>query len=253
MYEQEAPPPENDEEEESDERVDKKPKKPVDPEKAFQNLTDVKKYDYLLGKSIVNFKLFFYSFNKIQDICPKKKKNQRIKTIFVSFFCLGMSMWMLTDERKNELLKQRDNKLSELAILKAKTPESIWEADLEALEKKLDEVEEKERQEELGVNAKKMKQAASTSKAAAGKRKRAAKANDEIYPSTDGIKIEFKVTDEILKKYEKMAAATARSKAKKEAVENGEGDEFDSMVKKEKKPGKFDITRLLFPNIGTFV
>lgn len=160
---------------------------------------------------------------------------------------------MLTDERKNELLKQRDNKLSELAILKAKTPESIWEADLEALEKKLDEVEEKERQEELGVNAKKMKQAASTSKAAAGKRKRAAKANDEIYPSTDGIKIEFKVTDEILKKYEKMAAAGARSKAKKEAAENGEVDEFDSLVKKEKKPGKFDYNRLLFPTIETFI
>lgn len=198
--------PDAEEEEEVDERADKKPKKPADPEKAFQNLTDVKKYDYLLG----------------------------------------MSMWMLTDERKNELLKQRDNKLSELAILKAKTPESIWMADLEALEKKLDEVEEKERQEEMSVNTKTSKKlAAKAAATSTGKRKRAVKGNAEIYPAHDGIKVEFKVTEEVLKKYEKMAAATARAKAKKEgggdgADNGGEGDEFDNLVNK-KKPGKFEI------------
>lgn len=149
---------------------------------------------------------------------------------------------MLTDERKNELLKQRDNKLSELAILKAKTPEGIWEADLEALEKKLDEVEEKERQVELGVNSKRMKQL-QAKQAASGKRKRSNKGvngNEEIYPSSVGIKVEFKVTDEILKKYEKMAAAGARAKAKKEAADGGEVDEFDTLVNKIKKePGSF--------------
>lgn len=153
-------------------------------------------------------------------------------------YLLGMSMWMLTDERKNELLKQRDNKLTELSALQAKTPESLWEADLEALEKKLDEVEEKERQEELGVNLKTAKQLAAKT-AAASKRKRPNKANAEIYPSADGVKVEFRVTDEILKKYEKMAAAGARAKAKKEAVDGGEVDEFDSLVNKTKKePGK---------------
>lgn len=151
-----------------------------------------------------------------------------------------MSMWMLTDERKNELLKQRDNKLSELGELKSKTPESLWLADLEALEKKLDEVEEKERQEELGVNLKTSKQLAAK-QAATGKRKRSTKVVQEIYPAADGIKIKFKVTDEILKKYEKMAAAGARAKAKKEAGgEGAEGvDEFDNLVNKVKKePGQ---------------
>lgn len=192
-------PPAELEEEEEGSSSDKKPKKPVDPEKAFQNLTDVKKFDYLLG----------------------------------------MSMWMLTEERKNELLKQRDSKLSELSELKAKTPESLWESDLEALEKKLDEVEEKERQEELGVNQKTAKQLAAKT-ASTGKRKRAVKGgNDEIYPAADGIKVEFKVTDEILKKYEKMAAAGARAKAKKEGGADGEIDEFDNLVNKVKKePGK---------------
>lgn len=197
------------EEEEGASSSDKKPKKPVDPEKAFQNLTDVKKYDYLLG----------------------------------------MSMWMLTDERKNELLKQRDNKLSELAVLNAKTPEGIWEADLEALEKKLDEVEEKERQEELGVNLKTSKQLAAK-QTSTGRRKRVDKTVQEIYPSADGIKVEFRVTDEILKKYEKMAAAGARAKAKKEAGEGGADgvDEFDNLVNKVKKePGK----RFLFVYFST--
>lgn len=152
-------------------------------------------------------------------------------------------MWMLTDERKNELLKQRDNKLSELGILKAKTPEGLWEADLEALEKKLDEVEEKERQEELGVNMKTAKQMAAKA-AGTGKRKRAVKGNDEIYPASDGVKVKFKVTEEVLKKYEKMAAANARAKAKKETGEGngGEVDEFDNLVNKVKKePGELDF------------
>lgn len=151
-------------------------------------------------------------------------------------------MWMLTDERKNELLKQRDQKLSELTILKAKTPESIWEADLEALEKKMDEVEEKERQEELGVNMKTMKAQAAKAQAS-GKRKRSVKGTAEIYPAADGIKIEFKVTEEVLKKYEKMTAAAARAKAKKEGGgeggAGGEVDEFDNLVNKVKKePGE---------------
>lgn len=146
---------------------------------------------------------------------------------------------MLTEERKNELLKQRDSKLSELGVLKAKTPEGMWEADLEALEKKLDEVDEKERQEELGVNLKTAKQMAAKA-AAAGKRKRVTKGSNEIYPSADGVKVEFKVTEEILKKYEKIAAAGARAKAKKEGgtAEGGEVDEFDNLVNKVKKePG----------------
>lgn len=165
---------------------------------------------------------------------------------------------MLTDERKNELLKQRDHKLSELSELKAKTPESLWEYDLEALEKKLDEVEEKERQEELGVNLKTSKQMAAKAAAkstATGKRKRTTKANQEIYPASDGIKVEFRVTDEILKKYEKMAAAGARAKAKKEGqTENADGevDEFDNIVNKVKKePGttfycSFLVVALIF-------
>lgn len=206
--EEEADEPADEEEEESEQSSSKKPKAAVDPEKAFQKLTDVKKYDYLLG----------------------------------------MSMWMLTEERKNELLKQRDAKISELNILKKKTKYDLWLFDLEALEKKLNEVEEKERQEELNTNAKASKVAKSKGKAApATGRKRVEKSSvADLYPSTDGIKVEFKVTEEILKKYEKMATAVERKKTgattkkTKGTVEGAEDepDEFDDIVSAspDKKP-----------------
>lgn len=64
-----------------------------------------------------------------------------------------MSARYSTKECKNELLKQSNDKLFELTIIKEKTPESIWEDDLDALEKKLDEIEENELRKVLGVNA----------------------------------------------------------------------------------------------------
>jgi DNA topoisomerase-2 len=46
-------------------------------------------------------------------------------------YLLGMTMWTLTEEKKDELLKKRDDKLAELKILQAKTPSSLWKEDLE--------------------------------------------------------------------------------------------------------------------------
>lgn len=174
----------------------KAPKKKTDPEKDFQKLTDVKKFDYLLG----------------------------------------MSMWMLTDERKNDLLKQRDTKLAELAILRAKTSESIWQVDLEALEKGLNDFEEKERREEA-EGTKNSKQAAVKS-AVKGGRKRAERTVDFL-PDPRGVKIKFRITAEMLKKYEKLATAGLK-KPKKEGKEGEEGeiDEFDALVNKPKKEVK---------------
>ncbi|XP_011191143.2 DNA topoisomerase 2 isoform X1 [Zeugodacus cucurbitae] len=178
----------------------KKEKKAVDPEKAFNKLTDVKKFDYLLG----------------------------------------MSMWMLTEEKKNELLKQRDVKLAELAALKAKTIETLWLDDLDDFEKKLNELEERERLEELGINKKQAKALTAKAKALTGAlKKRAAKdGNENIFPDPNGVKIEFKVTEEIMKKISTAVALAARPKVKKEKVEKAtakgvkteEADEFDAIV-----------------------
>ena len=40
-------------------------------------------------------------------------------------------MWNLTHEKKEELLKKRDLKLQELKDLQAKSPEDLWEDDLQ--------------------------------------------------------------------------------------------------------------------------
>lgn len=195
--------------EEEEAATDKK-KAPVDPEKAFKNLGDVQKYDYLLG----------------------------------------MSMWMLTEERKNELLKQRDTKLAELSSLKKKTPESLWITDLETLENKIEEVEKLEREEEEGSNKKHAKVLAAKAKAASSGAGRGAKAKanavkiGDIFPTPSGIKVEYKLTEDILKKYEKIEQADSRKKERKanakkpevagsggkEVVDGEEVDEFDAIV-----------------------
>lgn len=187
---------ENAEEEEEEEDVKPgKAKKPVDPEKAFQKLSDVKKFDYLLG----------------------------------------MSMWMLTEERKNELLKQRDTKIAELKALQEKTPEMLWLDDLDALLKKMNEVEEKERLEEISTE-KKLKGSAKPLK---GKGYGKKNAIDDTKPSAYGEELKFKVTEELFKKYEKLAAVAAGGKVKKEKKSPGEGgdavDEFDALVEGTKK------------------
>jgi hypothetical protein len=46
-------------------------------------------------------------------------------------YLLGMTMWTLTKERKDELLKKRDDKLAELKILQGKTPATLWREDLD--------------------------------------------------------------------------------------------------------------------------
>ncbi|XP_051858791.1 DNA topoisomerase 2 isoform X2 [Drosophila albomicans] len=168
-----------------------KVKKEVDPEKAFQKLTEVKKFDYLLG----------------------------------------MSMWMLTEERKNELLKQRDNKLEELDNLIKKTPQMLWMTDLDMLHQKLDEVEEKERLEEQGINLKQSK-AIKGQKAVAGKGKakgKAAAGNEDIFPDPIGEKVAFKVTDDLLKKWQPPKERVPRVKAEKKSA-GDEVDDFDALV-----------------------
>lgn len=194
----------NDEEDEEEQEAPKpaagsKVKKEVDSEKAFQKLTDVKKFDYLLG----------------------------------------MSMWMLTEERKNELLKQRDAKLTELDNLMKKTPHHLWMDDLDVLEEKLNEVEEKERLEERGINLKQSKAIKGQKPAATTGRGRKAKAagNEDVFPDPEGERVKFKVTDEIIKKFQTATAAASKfrerikGQLKAEKREpTDEIDDFDALV-----------------------
>ncbi|XP_069993753.1 DNA topoisomerase 2-alpha isoform X2 [Penaeus vannamei] len=69
-------------------------------------------------------------------------------------YLLGMAMWSLTKERKDELLKKRDEKNQELEELKKKTPDNLWLNDLDEFLNKLDEVEREERESEEAANKK---------------------------------------------------------------------------------------------------
>ncbi|XP_017274093.1 DNA topoisomerase 2-alpha isoform X2 [Kryptolebias marmoratus] len=61
-------------------------------------------------------------------------------------YLLSMPMWFLTKEKKDELCKQRDAKLTELNTLKKKAPADLWKEDLAAFSDELERVEAKEKE-----------------------------------------------------------------------------------------------------------
>jgi len=48
-----------------------------------------------------------------------------------------MSFWHLTLEKKNDLLRKKEEKCTELDILKKKSPADLWTEDLDALSLKV--------------------------------------------------------------------------------------------------------------------
>ena len=53
-------------------------------------------------------------------------------------YLLGMPMWNLTQEKKDAIVKNRDERQQELKRLKATTKEDMWRTDLEEFLTKLD-------------------------------------------------------------------------------------------------------------------
>jgi len=53
-------------------------------------------------------------------------------------YILNMSLWSLTNEKRDALLKLRDEKAEELRILRSKTPPYLWKEDLDKLVAELD-------------------------------------------------------------------------------------------------------------------
>ncbi|XP_040923149.1 DNA topoisomerase 2-alpha isoform X3 [Toxotes jaculatrix] len=69
-------------------------------------------------------------------------------------YLLSMPMWFLTKEKKEELCKQRDAKLTELNTLKKKSPSDLWKEDLAAFSEELVRVEAKEKENAAMPSAK---------------------------------------------------------------------------------------------------
>ncbi|XP_077405664.1 DNA topoisomerase 2-beta [Vanacampus margaritifer] len=63
-------------------------------------------------------------------------------------YILNMSLWCLTKEKVEELLKQRDQKTGELQNVKEKSPEDLWKEDLAVFIEELDNFEALEREEQ---------------------------------------------------------------------------------------------------------
>ncbi|XP_029428608.1 DNA topoisomerase 2-alpha [Rhinatrema bivittatum] len=64
-------------------------------------------------------------------------------------YLLGMPLWYLTKEKKDELCKQRDSKEEQLLDIKKKCPSDLWKEDLAAFVEQLEQVEAREREDEL--------------------------------------------------------------------------------------------------------
>lgn len=69
-------------------------------------------------------------------------------------YLLDMPMRSLTYEKKEELLRKRDAKMQEYAILCGKTPSDLWKEDLEAFLAQLQETEDAESEEPKKVASK---------------------------------------------------------------------------------------------------
>lgn len=132
-------------------------------------------------------------------------------------YLLGMTLWSLTKEKKDELLRQKDDKLTELKRLQARTPISLWKEDLDNLLNELNRLEEKERKEEQ-------------------KSKQCIKKPPSKYYTSDDIRRIVPIIDTELKR--KIEKADIVSKDKKEGIKKQrvkkepveDKDEFDVLI-----------------------
>ncbi|KAL6258421.1 hypothetical protein P5V15_010378 [Pogonomyrmex californicus] len=134
-------------------------------------------------------------------------------------YLLGMTMWSLTKEKKDELLRQRDEKIGELKRLQARTPISLWKEDLDNLLAELNKLEEKEQKDQI-----KSKQ-------------NEKKPPSRFYKMEDTRRIIPVIDVELKKKIEKADIVSKDKKegikkprVKKEQVSMEEKDEFDTLV-----------------------
>lgn len=152
-------------------------------------------------------------------------------------YLLGMSLWSLTHEKKEELLKLRDQKLQELKDLQATSPENLWLIDLDKFLAELEIWEEKEKSDQ---SSKKVTLASVSVKGkggAGGKGKKATTVKADTLPDPRGRRIVPAVDEEMRKKVEKLDAAKLRApgaargkKRKSDGAAADEKDELDMLI-----------------------
>ncbi|XP_068023099.1 DNA topoisomerase 2-alpha [Melanerpes formicivorus] len=139
-------------------------------------------------------------------------------------YLLNMPLWYLTKEKKEELCKQKDNKVKELENLKSKSASDLWKEDLAVFVEELDVVEAKQRQDELeGCVGKPLK-------VKGGKTKVKKLQVAEVMPSPHGVRVVPQITAEMKAEAEKKTRKKVKSE-KNESDENQEGDKEPSGLK----------------------
>lgn len=153
-------------------------------------------------------------------------------------YLLGMTMWTLTKEKKDDLLRKRDDKQAELRALEAKTPGDLWREDLDTFLIALDKVEQQEREDEA-VNASVGIKAAKKAKVAAAapkKKKTLGIMTSETMPSPVGRRVQPKIDDEMKKKAEKAVLAKEKKGMRQKRKDDlDDKDEFDVLAEEGQK------------------
>ena len=138
-------------------------------------------------------------------------------------YLLGMPLLNLTKEKKDEILKQRDEKLTELKILEKTTIKKLWLDDLDATLKELAVQEQLEHEESAAAVALSNK-AASKKKGKIGRSTKKEGALLDTKPSANAKLIEPPSSDKLKASKEKPPGKRALAKAKKIEGETNGGD-----------------------------
>ncbi|KAJ6666465.1 hypothetical protein lerEdw1_020188 [Lerista edwardsae] len=127
-------------------------------------------------------------------------------------YILNMSLWCLTKEKVEAIIKQRDAKVKELTDLKRKSSSDLWKEDLAAFVEELDKVEAQEREDILAGMAGK------PIKGKVGKPKLKKLHLEETMPSPFGRRIVPQITSAM------KADASKKLLKKKKASQSGDLD-----------------------------
>lgn len=96
----------------------------------------------------------------INEITNEEEGEHKVQTVYSYYdYLLGMSLWALTRERFERLMRQRDDKEEQLNILLGKSAKDLWNEDLDAFLVAYDEflVNEEKRRLEITAASKKRK------------------------------------------------------------------------------------------------
>uniref|UniRef100_A0A0X3PUD6 DNA topoisomerase 2 n=1 Tax=Schistocephalus solidus TaxID=70667 RepID=A0A0X3PUD6_SCHSO len=144
-------------------------------------------------------------------------------------YILGMPLWSLTKERKDDLLAQRDKKQAELTELLSKSARRLWRDDLDELEavvKKYEEDRQKDMQSLIEAAEKKMSKQTASGRNVPSK---ASKSVKQTLPDPLGKRIVPVVDPEHLKKVEAVKRKATRVRDANAAVDPNADDFLEDL------------------------